>query len=203
MADLDYRDTPDQIDRETLLLLGADLKARGFRVPTVTVAGIALLDLIDSPFLTGKREPELWDVFRALYVLERQSEAVDAILAASRATKSLAELKDDAMRSPETAAGYYAAVAQASQAWAPFDAEVAAFAEGCGQFDLSEVVLGLRESISRSCGGFAMIQRDESTEKKTGRDASLTVRGLRRLWPLFRRCAMLAWTRFCTACRLR
>lgn len=199
MADLEYRDTPDQIDRETLLLLGADLAARGFKVPRVTVAGVALLDLIDSPFLTGAREPELWDVFRAMYVLERQSEAVDTILAASRATKSLANLRSEAMKTPESAAGYYAAVCQSAQAWEPFDREVAAFAEGCGQFELAEVTLGLRDAISRSCGGFAMIQREgDSAEKKTVPADSSTDNGLRKLWRRFLRCLTLRRMKSCS-----
>lgn len=188
MADLEYRDTPEQIDRETLFLLGADLAARGFKVPRVTVAGVALLDLIDSPFLTGKREPELMDVFRALYVLERQSEAADAIMGARRACDAVHDAHRSGAQTAENHATYLAAAAQVSQAWAEFDKEVMIFGDGCGQFDISAVVLGLRDAISRSCGGFAMIAKSDgdTAEKKTAPAGSSTANGLRGLWRRFR-----------------
>src|SRR5512133_3797199 len=74
-------DAQTDMDAETLAVLGARLAADGFAVPPVTAGTLALLDLIDSPFVTGA-DPDVMDVLATLYVLSQGPAAVRPVFAA-------------------------------------------------------------------------------------------------------------------------
>jgi hypothetical protein len=167
-------DTPGEIDLETCELLGAKVKAGGTLVPPVTTGTIALLDQIDSPFVTG--EPAgLQDLFAALYVLHAKDAALEGVFVAARTRRAIERMAPAALKAGgEATDSMFANLHATAMGLARFDRDVARFAQGLGVIDVEAVTAELREHLNRSISGLRLFpESDKPPEKKTAGPSTL------------------------------
>jgi hypothetical protein len=192
-VDVPTVDTPAEIDAETCEVLGANARRAGVIVPAPTSGTLALLEMIDSPFLAGG-EATISDLFAVLYILHRGPEAVEPIYAAVRTRRALERAADGAFKGGDDAAAAWTAnVHVTSLGLAQFDRCAMRFAQGLGIVDVAATVGEVREALHRAMGGFRMFPESAKGEPEKKTAQPLTPPGwrgwLRRCvrWPISRR----------------
>ena len=126
------------------LAVGAGGKVRiaGHEFPAPAAAVIAMLELIQSPFVDGdiNREVNDMDVFRALYLLSERDKAVSPILRWMRREEALDRLKNqfDVEKYPHVALIVSEQLKGVADAQAEFDAAAMRFAESLGAFHIAD-----------------------------------------------------------------
>lgn len=160
---------------ELAVSAGGRVEIAGREFPAPAAAVIAMLELIDSPFVSGygDAEPASLDVFRALYVLSEREKAVGPILRWVRREEALERLKNqfEADSSPQGILILAEMLKSIADAQAEFDAAAVKFGESLGVFNIADAASDLATYLALS-GGFAMLPEAEGAKKK---DASTLI----------------------------
>ena len=163
------RNTP-QDKVELSLGLGSAMEIAGKKLPPPAAAVIAMLEMIDSPFVSDEGELTDLAVFQALYIVAEREKAVGPILRWQRREEALERLKND-LGSPEDPQNVLILanmLNQIADAKADFDLAAVRFCDSFfGSFNVNEAAseLGFYLSIA---GGFDMLPSDGSGSKKNG-----------------------------------
>jgi len=154
----------EQINEETLRALGAEDIISDLEFPPPTAGVLMLLDVIDSPFISG-RVCSQEDVYKALYIIINREKALRPIYGAIRAERAIAKFAK--VETPEKLEKYLTANIVNSAKFAEFDEKVAKFACDLGVIDIEETISNLEEYLSECFGGFDMVPKsDEQNLKK-------------------------------------
>ena len=97
VVSLRNEDSDSKIDIETAQALGA---SPVYALPAITAGKLALLDLLDSPLLTGDTMGKR-DVWIAMYVLSKGAEVVAPVNRSLRKAEAVERAAEIASRSPE------------------------------------------------------------------------------------------------------
>ena len=191
------------IELETCEALGARAAAAGQIVPAPFSAAMSMLEVIDSPFITG--EPAgMQDLFSALYILHRGEEALAGIYACVRTRRTLERMAGRAFEAGDDAAqGWMANIHATSMGIAEFDRCAMRFGRGLGVFDIKAATAELRDALHVALGGFRMFPDSApgDAQKKTGQCS--TPRGSRGLRAWFARWRTARRAKRGSRCRLR
>lgn len=153
------------------LAVGAGGKVRivGHEFPAPAAAVIAMLELIQSPFVDGdiNREVNDMDVFRALYLLSERDKAVSPILRWMRREEALDRLKNqfNAEKYPHVALIVAEQLKGVADAQAEFDAAAMRFAESLGAFHIADAASEIGTYLALA-GGFSMLPDNGGSKKK-------------------------------------
>ena len=157
----------DQV--ELTVAAGGKIQIAGFTLPAPAAAVIAMLELIDSPFVTGRENDEVTDlaVFRALYLIAERDKAVPPILRWKRREEALERLKNqfDTEESPQTVLITAEMLKTIADAQAEFDIAAMRFGESLGAFNIADAASQLGFYLSLA-GGFDMLPNDGGSKKK-------------------------------------
>lgn len=152
---------------EMVAALGGQVEIAGRAFPAPCAAVVALLDAIDSPFVsdTGGSDVTTLDIFRAIYLIGARESATLPVLRLMRRKKAFDDLAD----ADDQIGG--AMIAARRQAIADADAELDAaavnYCSGLGSFSPAAAAKDIGEYLTMATG-FSMIPRDEGSKKKTG-----------------------------------
>jgi len=152
---------------EMVAALGGQVEIAGRAFPAPCAAVVALLDAIDSPFVsdTGGSDVTTLDIFRAIYLIGARESATLPVLRLMRRKKAF-----DALADADDQIGG-AMIAARRQAIADADAELDAaavnYCSGLGSFSPAAAAKDIGEYLTMATG-FSMIPRDEGSKKKTG-----------------------------------
>ena len=180
-----FKDSDASMDAETLAMLAGTRPSDiggGIKLSPVYPGTIALLDLIDSPFVTG-RTPAMLDMYRALYVINHGADAVAPVLRARREAEAL----DAAEGMAETSEAHYRAFLDALRAtatgWQEFDAAAARYAVGMGVVSHVELADAIARAINAGTAGFRLIESSpDSAEPAQKKSTCSIASGWLRLW---------------------
>ena len=153
--------TPADIQREAAAMLGAGPLRQ---LTPLTPGRLALLEIIESPFVCGTAQPTALDAVRALYILASGPGALLPALAAARQTAALIA---DSATDPDSPARL-AALAQAQEGFADLDRAAVEWLDGSGIGSLSEAANLLADHFAASCAGLSLIQSGDAQKKTTG-----------------------------------
>lgn len=156
--------TQGDVDRETLAGLGATSTGQPFTLPPLTQGRAALLDLLDSPLLSGKPMSKR-DLFIAAYVIDKGAEAVEPVNRALRQVQTITAASDIAGQSTANFEAYLAALRGASSEFGDFDRALMAWIEEKGLMpgDMQEQ---LAAAVETSFAGWTMIHGGTSIAQK-------------------------------------
>ena len=154
------------INSETLLNLGGVMEVGNIKLPPPTAGVVMLLELIDSPFITGGDKFTLDDIFKALYVINRKQEAVPPIMIQLRTERKAKEAFEKTDKTPEHLEVYNRFIERNAMNAGSFDSEVAEFACEIGNIDPIAVSELISDYITVSMGGFATLPSNETGGKK-------------------------------------
>ena len=161
MITIDQLHNSGAIDRETMAALAQPGSVMD--IPPITAGRLALLDLVESPLLTGKPMTSR-DLWIAVWILSTGKDAVSAINKAVRENEALASAFALAATTPDHLREYLAALRVSSQSWDAVDAAISRFAEQYGSMpgDMAE---RLQQAITAAMAGFGTIA--DSTSEPT------------------------------------
>lgn len=152
---------------EMAAALGGQVEIAGKAFPAPAAGVVALLDAINSPFVsdTGSSEVTTLDIFRAIYLIGEREKVTLPVLRLMRRKKAI-EGMDEAKDQIGTAMA--AARRQAiADAEAELDAAAVNYCSGLGSFSPSAAAKDIGEYLTMATG-FSMIPRDSGSKKKTG-----------------------------------
>lgn len=152
---------------EMAAALGGQVEIAGRAFPAPAAAVVALLDAIDSPFVsdTGGSDVTTLDIFRAIYLIGARESATLPVLRLMRRKKAFAGLvdADDQIGNAMNAARRQAI----ADAEAEMDAAAVNYCSGLGSFSPAAAAKDIGEYLTMATG-FSMIPRDSGSKKKTG-----------------------------------
>ncbi len=160
---------------EISVITGGRVVIAGHEYPAPAAAVFAHLELIDSPFvhLSDNRDPELIDVFRALYLLRKREIVAPQLLEISRRQYQLDRLAEH-VKNPgaEAIEALHRLGQDLAEAWTKFDADVLAFGESLEAFNYSTACSEIQLYLSMS-GGFKLLPPEDNPQesKKNGVDS--------------------------------
>jgi hypothetical protein len=191
------------IELETCEALGAHAAVTGHVVPAPFSAAMSMLEVIDSPFVTG--EPAgMQDLFAALYILHRGEEALAGIYACVRTRRTLERVAGRAFEAGDDAAqGWMANIHATSMGIAEFDRCAMRFGRGLGLIDIKATVAELRDTLHVALGGFRMFPEGDAGDAQKKTDPPSTPRGSRGLRAWFARWRTARRARRGSRCRSR
>lgn len=157
-----FVDSDASMDRETVAMLAGNVstESAGVSLSPVYPGTIALLDLIDSPFVQGGKRPAMLDLYRALYVIERREDAVAPVIRAIREAEALEAAEKLADKGETYYAAYLTAMREAAKGWQEFDMEACRHAERLGVISHVKLCDAIAEAINSGTAGFRMIHSD-------------------------------------------
>ena len=160
---------------EMLAALGGKVVIAGKEFPAPAAATVALLDALDSPFVSGTAASAgMVDVCRALYVLGAREKACLPALQLMRRREAQEEQSGGAGGSDLSAALAGAVAKELADAEAAFDAAALAFCQELGAFSYAQAALDIGKYLSMATG-FSMIPHDGAdAQKKTSGRTSTT-----------------------------
>nr|DAU53915.1 MAG TPA: hypothetical protein [Caudoviricetes sp.] len=167
----DFGQTP--ADRaELAVAAGGVAEIVGHEFPAPTAAALALLEAIQSPFVSDESDGTIGplDVFRALYILHEREKAALPVLRINRQRAALDKLP--APSDPALAMVRADQQEKLSNEEARFDEAAVRFADTLGAFSPAEAAADLGFYLQLA-GGFAMLP-DSGEDKKKGTTTSTT-----------------------------
>ena len=162
-VEVKYKDTDAAMDRETLgMLASGQLESvAGVKLRPITPGVVSLLDLIDSPLVSGG-ELTMLDMYRALYVIQHGADAVTPVLQAHREAEALERATEQAAASPDHYKVYLDALRASAAGWREFDAAACRYATSAGAVDFATLTAWMRDALHHGAAGFRMIEPDAS-----------------------------------------
>ena len=156
--------TQGDVDKETLAGLGVTSTGPAFVLPPMTPGRAALLDLLDSPLLSGKPMSKR-DLYIAGYVIDRGAEAVEPVNHALRQVQCIQGASDLAGQSTAYFEAYLAALRGAAADFDPFDRALMAWIEEKSLMpgDMEEQ---LRAAVETAFAGWSMIHGGTADAQK-------------------------------------
>jgi len=162
--EIETEQTQEQIDAETLASLGAPIYTKNFVLPPITAGKLALLDLLDSPLISGK-EMTKRDLWIAAYVITMGKDAMLPINSALREIQALGTAKDLAGKDTAYYESYLAAIRSSSSCFKEFDDALMGFVEASGLMS-GDMQVQLMSSLEVAFAGFSLIKTDSDSKKK-------------------------------------
>jgi len=155
-------------DIETLQSLGAPLDVGGIELPEPTTGAIALLDIIQSPFIgAGDAETiDIHDIYKAIYILSCGKGAVKDVFVLRKCREKLERAEKIAETSPDFFAVFTTLSQALAEREADFEVKCYEFAQDMGLVNIEQCRNDLEQYIGVCFGGFSMLPNDD-TEKKT------------------------------------
>lgn len=153
----------DNLEMAVALTGQVEIAGRAFPAPAAAV--IALLDAIESPFVSdaGAGEVTTLDIFRAIYLIGERQKAALPVLRMMRRKKAL-----EAMPGGEGEAGGVLAASRRqslADAEAELDAAAVEYCAGLGSFSPAAAAREIGDYLAMATG-FGMIPRQEDGEGK-------------------------------------
>ncbi|OGV36977.1 MAG: hypothetical protein A2020_16380 [Lentisphaerae bacterium GWF2_45_14] len=161
-----------RISFETLAALGGGVKIGRITIPPPSMGVLSLLDMIESPFVTGDASKiSINEVLKSLYVMSRGRDAVQPLMESIALGKSIEKSKEIAEKSPQFFDVYlkYHAINAAKRS--AFDAAVDAFADEIGLFDPEAAISLIGDYLTACMAGFDMLEKKPESDlvkKKSG-----------------------------------
>lgn len=135
-------------------LLAVPVYLGGQAIPPLTLGGLAVLEYLRNPLVTGQKEYALLDLWEFLYVCFHAQGEITQVYEFARAKRALDDSREIAAKSPEHYAQYLAAVDKlTSRHFAEWEARLQAFSEqfrGVHTADVLAVVETLIGEATRS-----------------------------------------------------
>lgn len=148
---------------EMAVALGGRIEIAGHEFPAPSLAVVALLDAIESPFV-DEQKPSVGiiDIFRAIYLIaQRDKASVPVLRMMRRRTAMDAAAEISGAEAQVMLSSIRQAVADAE---AEFDAAALEFGNGLGAFSPADAARDIGDYLAM-CTGFTMIPGDGSKKK--------------------------------------
>ena len=151
---------------------GGGVKIGRITIPPPSMGVLSLLDMIESPFVTGDASKiSINEVLKSLYVMSRGRDAVQPLMESIALGKSIEKSKEIAEKSPQFFDVYlkYHAINAAKRS--AFDAAVDAFADEIGLFDPEAAISLIGDYLTACMAGFDMLEKKPESDlvkKKSG-----------------------------------
>jgi hypothetical protein len=151
---------------ETLNFLGAidysEIEINGAKIPPPTAGTIAILQIIESPFVVSSEKEILqWDVLEALTVLAMGKDALQIIGSGYKAKQLVFDLQKIAEKSPE----HYRILLDKSQSLAEktmdWQTAIVELGDNLGTFDWQEIGLKISTQINMAFKGLSVLPKSE------------------------------------------
>ena len=162
-------EAPDT-DTATLSMIGGMYRIGNVHLEPIDLRVMALLEMIDSPVLGVASEQGLADIAKALYVVARRDEAVNAIAGVKDRQRALSKLEHLAAKSPEMLERYIVAVdCIGGDAYTEFERNAINFLEDLGAgVSLQDIAEVLTQMINDAFDGMSLLpdKGDSGGERK-------------------------------------
>tara|TARA_B100000609_G_C17204519_1_gene430124 strand:+ start:762 stop:1613 length:852 start_codon:yes stop_codon:yes gene_type:complete len=160
-------------NHELSVMLRTQVTIDKYRFPALTLGGLCLLELLESPFVasTGNDEsPKIsqMDILKALFIMKQREFAAEPVELICQRSWRLDKLQksSNGLASPELTEKIEHANRRLEQAKDSFDAQLIDFYAECPDMDMQEAFEILQEILLQP-GGFSMIpQRLQETEAR-------------------------------------
>ena len=154
----------DERDEETITSLGGPLQISGIEFPPPTACYLCYLELIQSPFYTGREEVTADDVVKALYLLKYREKGRSGCAVDSKWKEWLKFLRK-----------YYEKYLQNAKtvlALSPFGEDMYRFGESLGKFSYVEAAKIISQHVDIALGGFGLIPDDPEAPEHKKKESS-------------------------------
>lgn len=159
--------SPAQQAAELPSALGVPVAVGAVSVPVPSLAALALLEQIESPYIGGRADMDTMATIRALYCVAKPRQAMTALAPAIRSAAALDGLAERSQSTPEAWERYIEALpALIAAAWRRFDEACADYAETLGATACVDLAQALADQIGLASRGYEMIPPEDADSPK-------------------------------------